>query len=1216
MMKSNIASLGLFLVLCLCSGQLLAQDVTAPTITSALADPNSIDVTSSGQSVTLTVTATDDLSGIRVPGSDTRIIWRSPSNQVVQCSLFLASGTQLDAVMQATCSFPQFSDTGEWVVDVLVQDNSGNFTGERFTGLLNVVGGSDSSPPVITSAVASPSTIDLSLSGQSVTLSVTATDDLSGIRVPGPDTRIIWRSPSNQVVQCSFFLVSGTQLDATLQATCGFPQFAESGDWVVDVIMQDNAGNFTGGRFTGLLTVVGETDSTPPTIGSAFATPAAIDISSNSQLVTLTLTATDDVSGIRVPGSDTRIIWRSPSNQVVQCHFFLASGTQLDAVMQARCSFPQFSETGDWVVDVIVEDNAGNFTGNRFTGLLTVVATPLPQFALEDKVTALDASNGDTFGYAVALKGRTALVSAIGDDDSALSTGSVYVFRSDGAIWAEEAKLTADDAAQFDAFGVSVALSANRALVGASGNDEGALTDAGSAYVFRFDGTDWLQEAKLTASDAAAGDIFGHSVAIVGDTALIGAPRDDDHGDSSGSAYVFRFDDTTGLWEQEAKLTASDAAAFAEFGVAVAMSGNRVLVGARADNGAATGSGSAYVFRFEPESGWVEESKLIPAGGQGGALFGDSVALSGDRAVIGARLDNDRGTHAGAAYVFRFDEPSGEWQQEVKLVASDGRAESQFGSSVALAGDLALVGNPNGDGNQTDSGSAYVFGLIDGQGWVEVSKINAPDGEAFDRFGISVDLSGARALIGAFGDRENGPSSGSAYVFFDPAALSDIDGDGVADVDDPCPADPLDECDPQGSAAQEISSGDGGTIETTDGGLMIDVPPGSLEGDTTVSVTATETTPNDPPVDVQLSSGKGVGQVIAEYDFQPDGTTFDPPAEVTITADVSALSQQQQDNLTIYQFDPDSGNYQPDPTSSCQVDPTTQVATCTVLLSHFSTYALLAPADSDGDGVLDLFPPQQDFCPLTPQTDTTSDYQGDLLVAIDGSGAATVRFAAQLFDSAGSPVTGETVELLVTNSQGQIVFVNDPALTCQVTTDAAGVGECTLAGLPPDVYSASVSFPEVAGCYGSSQAEALVVVFDPSQPRATGGGFILPDAESTRPAESSRDKAHFGFIVEINQQSEADGNLEFQYRAAGINLHSSAMEWYTTSNNRAMFQGTATINGSGLYTFRVAAVDGDQAGGAPDAFDIKIWAGTDTEADPVHRAKNDLAGGSIIIHRR
>ena len=236
--------------------------------TSATATPSIIDVATSEQSVTVTVTATDDLSGIRVPGPDTRIIWRSPSNQVVQCAFALVSGDQLNAVMQATCIVPQFSETGNWQLDTLVVDNTGNIARDSFVGFLTVTGTADGTPPVVTSATATPSIIDVATSEQSVTVTVTATDDLSGIRVPGPDTRIIWRSPSNQVVQCAFALVSGDQLNAVMQATCIVPQFSETGNWQLDTLVVDNTGNIARDSFVGFLTVTGTADGTPPVVTS------------------------------------------------------------------------------------------------------------------------------------------------------------------------------------------------------------------------------------------------------------------------------------------------------------------------------------------------------------------------------------------------------------------------------------------------------------------------------------------------------------------------------------------------------------------------------------------------------------------------------------------------------------------------------------------------------------------------------------------------------------------------------------------------------------------------------------------------------------------------------------------------------------------------------------------------------------------------------------
>ena len=218
-----------------------------------------------------------------------------------------------------------------------------------------------------------------------------------------------------------------------------------------------------------------------------------------------------------------------------------------------------------------------------------------------------------------------------------------------------------------------------------------------------------------------------------------------------------------------------------------------------------------------------------------------------------------------------------------------------------------------------------------------------------------------------------------------------------------------------------------------------------------------------------------------------------------------------------------------------------------------------------------------------------------------------VTLSTFLTDEIDDPLSEVPVIFSITDSAG--LYVEE----CPADTNGSGEALCDI-DLVPDVYTVSVSSAE-PGC-PSASTEAILVVYDPNVPRATGGGFILPDNESTLPAESSKDKANFGFIVKIDKNQAAAGNLEFQYKTAGINLKSQSMSWYTVSNNKAMFQGTSIINGGGLYTFRVQATDGDLTGDQLDSFNIKIWAGTDTEADPYHRAKNDLAGGNIVIHKK
>jgi len=335
-----------------------------------------------------------------------------------------------------------------------------------------------------------------------------------------------------------------------------------------------------------------------------------------------------------------------------------------------------------------------------------------------------------------------------------VSTASV----STAALWGD--KLIPSDGATGDSFGSSVSIDGDVCVVGAPTNDSNSIgEDSGSAYIFRFDGSDWVQEAELTASDGSGWDLFGISVSIAGDLCVVGANGDDDHGDHTGSAYIFRYDEFN--WVQEQKLLAFDGTQNDEFGGSVSLSGDLCIVGASGDDDSGNGSGSAYVFRFNG-SDWVYEYKLLASDGQAGDLFGSSVSLSGDLCVVGAKFDGDNGDKAGSAYIFRYDDPN--WIQEAKLLPSDGEAEDFFGSSVSGDGNLCLIGAHGDDDMGEHTGSAYVFRFTD-PNWVQEAKLTASDGGAWDSFGRSVAISGDVGLIGAYLDSDNGSESGSAYIF-------------------------------------------------------------------------------------------------------------------------------------------------------------------------------------------------------------------------------------------------------------------------------------------------------------------------------------------------------------------------------------------------------------------------------------------------------------------
>ncbi len=375
----------------------------------------------------------------------------------------------------------------------------------------------------------------------------------------------------------------------------------------------------------------------------------------------------------------------------------------------------------------------------------------------EVKLLATDGAAEDQFGDSVSISGNVALVGAEGDDDKGIDSGSVYVFRWNGSSWVEGPKLLASDGAAGDQFGQSVSISGDVALVGAPEEDNNS---PGKAYVFRWNGSNWVEGPKLLASDGAAGDNFGQSVSISGDVALVGAEGDDDKGDWSGSAYVFRRDGNS--WGEEQKLIAPDGAAQDGFGGSVSISGDVALVGAYNGDGNSTDSGSAYVFRWDGRS-WVEEQELIASDGATDDGFGGSVTISGDVALVGASEEEKDLPDAGSgmAYVFRWDGNS--WGQEQKLLASDGAAGDQFGQSVSISGDLALVGAEQIE-FVLGKGKAYIF-QWNGSSWVELEKLIASDGAIGDRFGYKVSISGNMALVGASGDDDKGSGSGSAYIF-------------------------------------------------------------------------------------------------------------------------------------------------------------------------------------------------------------------------------------------------------------------------------------------------------------------------------------------------------------------------------------------------------------------------------------------------------------------
>jgi hypothetical protein len=408
------------------------------------------------------------------------------------------------------------------------------------------------------------------------------------------------------------------------------------------------------------------------------------------------------------------------------------------------------------------------------------------------KVTASDAQDTDFFGWSVAVSGDTAVVGAIYEDGAGTDRGAAYLFERDqggAGNWGEVKELTASDTQDNDFFGYSVAVSGDTAVVGAIYED-GAGTDRGAAYVFKRDqggAGNWGEVKKLTASDAQDTDYFGYSVAVSGDTAVVGAHFEDGAGTDRGAAYVFGRDQGgAGNWGEVKKLTASDAQDNDLFGDSVAVSKDTAVVGAISEDGAGSDRGAAYLFERDQggAGNWGEVKKFTASDAQDNDLFGNSVAVSGDTAAVGAVFEDGAGAIRGAAYVFKRDQGGvGNWGEVKKLTASDAQDGDYFGYSVAVSGDTAVVGAYYEDGAAPGSnrGAAYVFERDQGGAgnWGEVKKLTASDTQNADYFGHSVAVSGDTAAVGAPAEDGAGTDRGAAYLFGPPLAVG-----GIAELPD------------------------------------------------------------------------------------------------------------------------------------------------------------------------------------------------------------------------------------------------------------------------------------------------------------------------------------------------------------------------------------------------------------------------------------------------
>jgi hypothetical protein len=381
----------------------------------------------------------------------------------------------------------------------------------------------------------------------------------------------------------------------------------------------------------------------------------------------------------------------------------------------------------------------------------------------EQKLNAADGGQGSQFGFSVAVDLSTAVVGAPGDS---ANRGAAYVYTRVGEEWIFEQKLLSLDGTADDHFGWDVAISGNTIVVGSYDINE---VDQGAAYVFSRNGGVWGQQQKLTPGVGSAADQFGSAVAVSGNTILVGAFGTDGF---RGAAYVFAKNGET--WAEQQKLTGSDSIGNDDFGWSVSLSGETAIVGAPRSQSA---KGAAYVFT-RSSAVWSEQQKIIASDGASYAQFGYSVSIDGETAVVGAVLDGGE-IGNGAAYIFERSGTS--WTQLEKLAAESGGKNDKFGESVSISGNTIAIGANGRDvGEIPDRGTVYLFDR-EGLDWILKEEVAPTDAATGDNFGGSVAAASGIVLVGSYLKDLAQPGTtvldqGAAYLFTSPTQSVNVSG--------------------------------------------------------------------------------------------------------------------------------------------------------------------------------------------------------------------------------------------------------------------------------------------------------------------------------------------------------------------------------------------------------------------------------------------------------
>ncbi len=367
--------------------------------------------------------------------------------------------------------------------------------------------------------------------------------------------------------------------------------------------------------------------------------------------------------------------------------------------------------------------------------------------------------NNANFGNSVSIYGDTAIVGEPFQIFFETNLGKAYIFTRSGTNWLRQAELVPLDPEVRAQFGWSVSIYGDTAIVGAPFKDASG-TDSGKAYIFIRDSYgNWSQQAELVPLDPELNAQFGNSVSIYGDTVIVGALLKDASGSDSGKAYIFTRSGTS--WTRQAELVPSDPELNALFGFSVSIYGDTVIVGSLLKDTSIFNSGKAYIFTRSGTS-WSRQAELVPSDPEIGANFGISVSIYGDTAIVGASRKDASGTDSGKAYIFTRSGTS--WSQQAGLIPSDPEADAQFGNSVSIYSDTVIIGAIAADVSGSNSGKAYIFTRL-GSSWSQQAALVPSDPEVNSFFGNSVSIYDNKAIIGAFFKDINPTDAGKAYIF-------------------------------------------------------------------------------------------------------------------------------------------------------------------------------------------------------------------------------------------------------------------------------------------------------------------------------------------------------------------------------------------------------------------------------------------------------------------